>query len=173
MLNMYKSYLVILKQKQAISKDEDLKVLIDTHGQQTSTIDNAQDIICAATIRMIVTVGKMLMENRAMLLPTIHSDIMHYARGLFAAKGMQDPLELKSISSMKSNGLPQILQTLFVCTGCDYVSFFSGFGKVSFLHYFSVAPFISGANANGSLSGIRDYKGHHTLGNIVAGYNVF
>ena len=39
------------------------------------------------------------MENRAMLLPTIHSDLMHYARGLFAAKGMQNPLEIKSISS--------------------------------------------------------------------------
>ena len=135
-LTCYKSYLVILKQKRPISKDEDLKVLIDTLGQQTSTIDNAQDIICAATIRMLVTVRKMLMENRAMLLPTIHSDIMHYARGLFAAKGMQYPLELRSISSMKSNSLPQIMQTLFVCTGCDYVSFFSGFGKVSFLRYF-------------------------------------
>ena len=73
-LTCYKSHLVILKENQPISKDEDLKVLIDTIGQQTSTMDNAQDIICAATIRMLVTVGKMLMENRAMLLPTIHSD---------------------------------------------------------------------------------------------------
>ena len=85
-LTCYKSYLVILKQKQPISKDDDLKVLIDTLGQQTSTIDNAQDIICAATIRMLVTVRKMLMENRAMLLPTIHSDIMYYASGLFCSK---------------------------------------------------------------------------------------
>ena len=73
-LTCYKSHLVILKENQPISKDEDLKVLIDTLGQQTSTMGNAQDIICAATIRMLVTVRKMLMENRAMLLPTIHSD---------------------------------------------------------------------------------------------------
>ena len=98
-LTCYKSHLVILKENQLISKDEDLKVLIDTLGQQTSTMGNAQDIICDATIRMLVTVGKMLMENRAMLLPTIHSDFMHYAGGLFAAKDMQDPLELKYISS--------------------------------------------------------------------------
>ena len=91
---------MILKENQPISKDEDLKVLIDTLGRETSTMGNAQDIICAATIRMLVTVGKMLMENRAMLLlPTIDSDFIHYARGLFAAKGMQDPQELKSIRS--------------------------------------------------------------------------
>ena len=98
-LTCYKSHLVILKENQPISKDEDLKVLIDTLGRQTSIMGNVQDIICAATIRMLVTVGKMLMENRAMLLPTIHSDFIHYARGLFAAKGMQDPQELKSICS--------------------------------------------------------------------------
>ena len=81
-LTCYKSDLVILKENQPISKDEDLKVLIDTLGRQTSTMGNAQDIICAATIRMLVIVGKMLMENRAMLLlPTIDSDlyIMHEA----------------------------------------------------------------------------------------------
>ena len=70
---------MLLKGNQPISKDEDIKVLIDTLGQQTSTMGNVQDIICAATIRMLVTVGKMLMENRAMLLPTINSDFMHYA----------------------------------------------------------------------------------------------
>ena len=32
--------------------------------------------------------------------------------------------------------LPQILQTLYVCTGCDYTSFFSRVGKATFLRYF-------------------------------------
>ena len=51
------------------------------------------------------------------------------------------------------------MQTLFVCTGCDYISFFSGLGKATFLRYFfQCASFISGANANGSLSDIRDYR---------------
>ena len=53
------------------------------------------------------------------------------------------------LSGMESNSLPQIMQTLFVCTGCDYVSFFSGLGKATFLrNFFQYASFISGANAN-------------------------
>ena len=56
------------------------------------------------------------------------------------------------LSCMESNSLPQIMQTLFVCTGCNYVSFFSGLRKATFLRYFfQYASFISGANANGSL----------------------
>ena len=82
-LTCYKSHLVILKENKSISKDEDLKVLIDTLGLQTSTMGNAKDIICAATIRMLVTVGKMLMKNIAMLLPNLPfiltSYIMHEA----------------------------------------------------------------------------------------------
>ena len=32
--------------------------------------------------------------------------------------------------------LLQAFQTLFVCTGCDYISFFSQIGKATFLCYF-------------------------------------
>ena len=39
---------------------------------------------------------------------------------------------------------PQILQTLFVVSGCDYISFFSRLGKATFLRYFyQYASFIS------------------------------
>ena len=40
------------------------------------------------------------------------------------------------LSGMELNSLPQIMQTLFVCTGCDYVPFFSGLGKATILRYF-------------------------------------
>ena len=40
------------------------------------------------------------------------------------------------LSSVESSLLPQILQTLFVVTGCDYISFFSGIGKATFMRYF-------------------------------------
>ena len=40
------------------------------------------------------------------------------------------------LSALQPNLLPQILQTLFVATGCDYISFFSGIGKATFLRYF-------------------------------------
>ena len=38
----------------------------------------------------------------------------------------------------------QILQTLYVVTGCDYVSYFHGIGKIKFLQvFFQHASFIS------------------------------
>lgn len=51
--------------------------------------------------------------------------------------------------------LPSVLQTLYVVTGCDYISFFSGIGKATFLRYFfQHAQFITGVlpNTTGSLS---------------------
>ena len=30
---------------------------------------------------------------------------------------------------------PKLLQSLFICTGCDYTSFFVGFGKAIFMRY--------------------------------------
>ena len=42
---------------------------------------------------------------------------------------------------------PQVLQTIYVCTGCDYTSFFNGLGKVSFLTtFFQHATFIAGGS---------------------------
>jgi len=32
--------------------------------------------------------------------------------------------------------MPQIFHTIFVATGCDYISFFSEIGKATFLRYF-------------------------------------
>ncbi len=51
----------------------------------------------------------------------------------------------------------QILQSLFVATGCDYTSFFSGLGKTTFLRYFfQNAEFITGESqcTKGSLSDV-------------------
>ena len=90
------------KENQPISTDEDLKELVDTLRQQATVItsmSNAEDIICAVTNRMLNTVGTMLMENRAMLLPSILSDFKQYAKDLIIAKCIQEPQELKSISS--------------------------------------------------------------------------
>ncbi len=48
---------------------------------------------------------------------------------------------------------PSLLQSLFICTGCDYISFFAGIGKASFLRvFFQHSSFV---NANCS-----DYPGH-------------
>ena len=40
---------------------------------------------------------------------------------------------------------PRAMQTLYIATGCDYISFFRGLGKVSFLStFFQHATFIAG-----------------------------
>ena len=58
------------------------------------------------------------------------------------------------LSSIQSHQLPQIFQTLYVVTGCDYTSFFSGFGKTTFMKlFYQHAEFItSGTTHPGSLS---------------------
>ena len=48
------------------------------------------------------------------------------------------------LCAISSNLIPQVIQTIFVVTGCDYVSFFSGIGKATFMRYFfQYAEFIS------------------------------
>ena len=60
------------------------------------------------------------------------------------------------LAALQSTERAQILQTLFVCTGCDYISFFSGLGKATFLRYFfQHASFITGSNAQGSLANVQ------------------
>ena len=51
------------------------------------------------------------------------------------------------------DSIPKIMQTLFVCTGCDYVSFFNGLGKGTFMcYFFQYASFITGTGSEGSLA---------------------
>ena len=58
--------------------------------------------------------------------------------------------------ALPSQIVPQVLQTLYVTTGCDYISFFSGIGKATFLRYFfNYASFISAnETAKGTLADV-------------------
>ena len=48
------------------------------------------------------------------------------------------------LAQIEPNILPKVVQTLYVVTGCDYISFFSKMGKATFLRYFyQYASFIS------------------------------
>ena len=67
------------------------------------------------------------------------------------------------LSSIPSTILPQVMQTLYAVTGCDFTSFFSGLGKISLMKsFFQHAEFITGTNNLGSLSNIsletNDYE---------------
>ena len=58
---------------------------------------------------------------------------------------------------------PQVLQTIYICTGCDYTSFFNGIGKVSFLStFFQHATFIAAhteyPGSLGSLDSMTQYS---------------
>ena len=57
------------------------------------------------------------------------------------------------LSSIPPEQRPQAIQSLYACTGCDYVSFFAGIGKTRFLStFFQYAKFISsGVDPPGSL----------------------
>ena len=73
------------------------------------------------------------------------------------------------LASTPASQLPKILQTAFICTGCDYISFFSGLGKATFLQVlFQHSSFI---NAN-----TADYPGtlaDTDTGHLHAGFLVF
>ena len=62
------------------------------------------------------------------------------------------------LASLPPHQIPQVLQTLFVVTGCDYVSFFSGIGKATLLCcFYKYAEFISSGlgNAPGTLADVN------------------
>ena len=49
------------------------------------------------------------------------------------------------LASIPVSERAQAIQTLYLCTGCDYVSFFQGMGKITFLKaFFRYAAFILG-----------------------------
>ena len=57
------------------------------------------------------------------------------------------------LSNLPQDQLSIILQTLFICTGCDYISYFKFIGKATILNnFFQHATFISGRDMPGCLS---------------------
>ena len=61
------------------------------------------------------------------------------------------------LASVQKNKLGSIMQQLYVCTGCDYVSYIAGVGKAMFLNcFFQHAEFVTGMSADGDLSMTND-----------------
>ena len=57
-----------------------------------------RDVINIAMTKTLVTVGKVLLGNRARLLPRSHSIFTKYAKDLAKAKGMLESQELTTLS---------------------------------------------------------------------------
>ncbi len=85
--------------------------------------------------------------------PYSSKDLSYLHMTAFVTALSNDP----DLSSVPSHTLPQVFQTIFTATGCDYTSFFSGIGKATFLRYFyENAEFITSGkgNAPGTLADI-------------------
>ena len=63
------------------------------------------------------------------------------------------------LSNLPQDKLCLILQTLFICTGCDYISYFKSIGKVTILNFFQHTSFICGINMPGFL---------HNTANVIS-----
>lgn len=64
------------------------------------------------------------------------------------------------LAKLPTLSIPLIIQVMFICTGCDYTSFFHGFEKASFLHtLYQYAECITSGNMDtpGSLSDIDEH----------------
>ena len=71
------------------------------------------------------------------------------------------------MASIPTTTHSNILQTLFVVTGCDYISFFNGIGKATFLRcFYQHAQFITGFTkyTEGSLADTLTENNTHELG---------
>ena len=71
----YRSHLIILQKRNEISTDSDLADLITTLSHQIhapNTIQSTSDLIDAAMTRVVVSVGRELLEGNVMLLPDVH-----------------------------------------------------------------------------------------------------
>lgn len=68
------------------------------------------------------------------------------------------------LAALVPDNIPLIMRTLYMCTGCDYVSFFSGLGKATFMRYFfQFASFITGSDGS-SLAHIGLQNGAYMKG---------
>ena len=85
-------------------------------------------------------------KNIVIQLSTFNSkDLKYLHLSTFVTVLQNDP----DLSAIPSRLIPQVFQTIFVATGCDYISFFSGIGKATFLrHFYQHAEFISSGKYN-------------------------
>ena len=83
-----------------------------------------------------------------------HSRELRYVHIKNVLKVQEIDLDL---ASLPQNDKSAIIHMLFVVSGCDYISYFMGFGKGMFLNtFYQYAEFISGKNSTGYLCHITE-----------------
>ena len=92
---------------------------------------------------------------------TKHSKEVIVQVSAYSARELRLTLALHNdpdLGRLNSTDIQKLLQSIFVCTGCDYIKFFSKIGKAKFMRYFyQYAAFITGEidYAPGSLSDVN------------------
>ncbi len=77
------------------------------------------------------------------------------------------------LASLPRPNLNKIVQMLFICSGCDYISYFHGHGKaVFFNNFFQRAQFISDQCVDGLLSDIIEDTRKRILGILKTHRNI-
>ena len=106
----------------------------------------------------IAVEGRYLHKEVIVQINLAHSRELKYVHVRNIVKVLQiDP----DIASLSQNDLSAIFHMLFVVSGCDYISYFCGFGKGTFLNtFYQHAEFISGKHSTGYLCHICEDNKH-------------
>ena len=93
---------MILQKNTTVSTDRDLRSLLDTIVQRIATLSEVvsyESVVNVAVLKTVFTVGNVLLEKRAILLPAIHAIFRQQARELLTAKQVPEPQEFTNLSS--------------------------------------------------------------------------
>ncbi len=135
-----------------LSNAEEADMRIWRHATQTS----AERLLVYSPDTDVYNIGLPIIKVRSLSVQCIvqlnvpHSQELKYLHINNLLQALEDDPDL---ATLPRESLPTILQILFICSGCDYISYFNGFGKASFLKTFCQhAPFITGNQLPGILS---------------------
>ena len=138
------------------SPDESYKssaLEVDQRIWRHALITRSQDLLLYSPDTDIYNIGLSLLEqqlsNKTIV---VQINVLHKEKKYLNAllQKFRDDSDLESLST---NTIGKALQTAFIGAGCDYISFFSGFGKASVLdNIFQYAKFITGGECPGTLA---------------------
>ena len=94
----------------------------------------------------------------------VQINVPHSQSELFVnLKQLINALQLDpDLAAVNTEQLPRIFQMLYVCSGCDSISYFAGAGKAAFFAgFFQHAAFITGSKMVGELSSAGDVSNNY------------
>ena len=142
------------------STAEEADIRIWRHAMQCQ----ANNILIYSPDTDVYNIGLGLLNQHSTTTYTIqlnvpHSDQKRYININNLKVALMKDLDL---SNLPQDQLSEILQTLFICTGCDYISYFKFIGKATILNnFFQHGSFISGHNMPGFLSNTSPSNKHY------------